>query len=96
MAEGMVRVQVNPDAVGVYQVAVIIAAADKMRDKPKIAKATRLPVEVPAAFAEALKKEKAVDKDGKEVPAVIDAPPPEAAPAGDMSAADLEKAGKKK
>src|SRR5262245_8686941 len=96
MAEGMVRVQINPDAL-VNSVLVIIPPEDKMRDQPGTARVRRgEPKLVPAAWAEALKKEKALDKDGKEVPAVVDAPeeapPPPAG--GDMSAADLEKAGK--
>src|SRR5262252_6050890 len=104
MEEGTARLQINPDAL-VNSVCVIIAAEDKMRDKPKTAKVRRVdgPTVVPAAWADALKKEKALDKDGKEVPAVVDAPeeekpPAEVAPApasGDMTASDLEKGGKK-
>src|SRR5262245_13508819 len=110
----MARVKVNPET-GMTSVAVIIPVSEKAEkqrvEKPKVAKATREPLEVSDEEAAALKAEKGVDKDGNEVPAVVDAPEEEKkeegkeeakegkegkeAKSGDMTAKDLEHGGKK-
>lgn len=95
----MAKLVVNPEAVGgmggtLQNVAVIIAPEDVMKAKPKVVRVGKDPVEVDDKTAAELRKEKAVDKDGKEIPAVVDYK--EAAPtSGDMKASDLEAGGKK-
>ena len=94
----MARVQVNPDTSQI-NVSVLVPAVDPMKAKPRIAKATREPAEMDSVLADALKQLKSVDKDGNEVPAVVDAPEPGAAKqptGGDMTKADLDAGGKKK